>query len=456
VLKISVSGIRGVWGESLNHRTILKAIEAFVTVKGTHKKIALATDTRNTATSFKLMVSSILLSYGYNVIDLGVSATPLVLFAVRHMDLDGGIVLTASHNSIEWNALKFIKKGGFFFNKKDMKKIEDLMKNGTQLNYSYKTIGTLQSYSYLLPYYLDFIAPFFNILNIRKRKFKIVADAVNGVASFFLPKLFEFLNIDGHIIFAETESPFERNPEPVPHNLTKLQDSVMQHKADLGIAFDPDGDRLGLVDNKGQAIDPHWTLVLAYKNFIEAQKNSNLNIAVNFSTTMLISNIAKENNAKVFKTAIGEINVIDTMVENHLEIGGEGNGGVIFPKINYCRDAIVAVCFVLDYLTFKKESLSNVIEEIKSPTFVSQTLPSTFEIDKEALQKTTIKFLESSGYTKMTSDTTDGLYIDYTEGWVQIRFSNTEPLIRIMGESYNKENQEILIEKIKTLITSSQ
>lgn len=449
MLKISVSGIRGIWGDSLNHATIVKVVETFIAFKGSNKKIAISTDTRSTGTAFKYLVSSILLSYGYNIIDLGVTASPLIVFAIKHMGLDAGIMLSASHNEAEWNAFKFVQDTGVFFNQKEMKKIEELFHSSIKIPYNYKTIGSIQSYNYLLPYYFDVVAPFFIIEQIRKRKFKIVADAGNGVASLFLPHIFEFLNIEGTIIYKDLGHHFERAPEPIPANLHQLQEAVLNHQPDLGIAFDPDGDRLGLVDEKGRALEPHWSLLIAYLDYLETKKNANLNIVVNFSTTMLVKEIAKKYNGKVFQAPVGEMNVINSMHEHNVEIGGEGNGGVIFPAINECRDAIIGLFFILEYLTLSKKKLSDIVDSFSIPEFINEQLNAIKVLDLPALEKELTLILENLEYSKWTIDLSDGLYCSYGAGWIQVRASNTENIIRIMGESYDTEKQLLLFQSIK-------
>ena len=323
MLKVSVSG-SGIWGESLTHEVAMNYVKSFAAFLGPQKKIALGTDTRTTRNILKNLIISILESYGYEILDLGVVPTPLVLYAVKEKGLDGGVVVSASHNPACWNALKLIKKGGLFLNQGEVDTLQDLYNKKQFLSYSYQTTGKTLIYEGLFKEYLAKAEKLVDFHAIRQAGFRVAADAVNGTANSFVHPLLYFLNVEHQILFTDTEKEFERGAEPLPENLSALREAVIQFKAHVGLAYDPDADRLALVDEKGRAVGEDWTLAIACLNLLEKKKTS---IAVNLSTSMIIDRIALQAGVSVYKSKVGEIHVTETMLEKGLEVGARATAG---------------------------------------------------------------------------------------------------------------------------------
>lgn len=448
MLKVSVSGIRGIWGESLTHEVLLDYVKSFVKIIGINKKIVIASDTRKTRDIIKNFLLGILQSYGYEIIDLGIVPTPLALYAVKKLNLDAGIMISASHNPAQWNALKLISKGGFFFNSDLIEQLESIYKSKDFLDYNHKMTGSYQKYNTILDDYIKDASKIIDIKSIQNHKFKVVVDAVNGTAVSFAKTLFDYLNVEYSILFDDINKEFERGAEPLPQNLDALKKKVSLEKADLGLAYDPDADRLALVSDKAEAVGEDWTLALAYMNYLQKEKTD---IAINLSTSMLIDIIAKKNNKQSIKAKVGEINVTEKMLEKNLIIGGEGNGGVIYRKINNCRDSLIATLMVLEYLAKTGKKLSEITKEYPKLYFLKEKVASDGIFDKEKVINTLRECLKANNLQISDENTEDGIRVDYSSGWIQVRASNTEPILRIMGESTEEKNNKVLFESLKSL-----
>lgn len=450
MLKVSVSGIRGVWGISLTHEILLDYLKAYVKTLGKNKKIALGTDTRKTRDIIKELTISLLLSYGYEIIDLGIVPTPLVLFLVKENNLDGGIMISASHNPPDWNALKLITKGGFFLNQRAVDKLIETYTKKDFLSYSYKDLGKVKQEFSILDQYLKKAKNLVDFKLIQNSMLKIVMDGVNGTANQIFPALFQTLNLTYHAIFTDIDKEFERGAEPLPENLKELGKEVVKNKADIGLAYDPDGDRLALVDENGSPVGEDWTLAIAYLNLLSKEKSDTV---INYSTSMIIDEIANLYHKNVIRAKVGEINVTEKMLEKNISIGGEGNGGVIYTKINNCRDSLIATLLVLEYLAKSKKKLSQIICDFPKIYLLKDKIPFTGVFNSQYYENILLDILAKSGLSVFDINREDGIRIDYQQGWIQIRASNTEPIIRIMGESKNKNLIKNIFENIKNEFT---
>jgi phosphomannomutase len=418
MLKVTVSGIRGIWGESLTHEKITGYLKAFVQILGKKRKVALGRDTRKSGEVIHKLVLSVLESYGYEVMDLGIVPTPLVLFAVRDKELDGGIVISASHNPAEWNALKLVKAGGFFLNESE---VETLKKNYDRKDFpdfSYGEQGNTVPYAHILRDYISQAQKFIDFHLIRKKKLRVVADVVNGTAYQFAHALLYDLDAEHKTIFDDITKEFERGAEPLPENLTALKEEVIKFGADAGLAYDPDADRLALVDERGEPMGEDWTLAIAYLNLLE--KGEVKDMAVNLSTSSVMNEIASQFGARVYKAKVGEINVTEKMLEKNLVMGGEGNGGVIYRRINNCRDSLIATFLVLEYIARTGKKLSEIKGEYPILYPVKERIPVQAEIPFDAIREKIAGFLKRNNISVQDVNREDGLRVDYTGGWIQV------------------------------------
>ncbi len=442
-LLVSVSGIRGIVGDSLTAEVALKYARAFGKYsKG--GKIILGRDTRYHGEMISSAVAAGLMESGCNVIDIGVATTPQIEFVVKETGASGGIAVTASHNPIEYNALKLIGKDGTFLTQTQGNRFLKIYKNmdgapqkrkpvfgryEIQEQWDGRYIDSLLS--------LDIIKP----ASIKRRKFKVVADCVNGTSSHLVGELFNSLGCDLKLINAIPDGKFPHSPEPVPENLKQLSKAVRSHGADIGFAFDPDSDRMAMVDEKGKPVGEEYTLTLGLR-YILNQKSGP--VVVNLSTSMMNDFVAKEAGVKIFRSKVGEINVTEKMKRVSAVAGGEGNGGLIYPWIHQGRDGLLAAIVILQYMTSSKKAISELAAEIPATTMVKR---------KVKLNGKKLNFNKViKAYPDGKVDQSDGVKIVFDDSWLQLRLSNTEPIARIMTEAYNSKKAKKLADELEKII----
>jgi len=455
----SISGIRGTIGgksgENLTPMDIVKFTSAFgiwLQKKANKKDISLVVgrDARISGKVVSDIASSTLQSLGINVIDLGLSTTPTVEIMVTELTADGGIIFTASHNPKEWNALKLLNNKGEFVNAKDGKEILEIAENE---DFEYIDIDNLGSYKTIdnaIQIHIDKVLNLEEVSEgkVREKRYKIVVDAVNSTGGIAIPKLLERMGCDLVKIYCEPNGCFPHNPEPLKEHLSDICSVIIKEKADLGIVVDPDVDRLVFVDENGELFGEEYTLV-AVADYILRGKNG---VTVsNLSSSKALENVAKSLNSEYFASAVGEVNVVEMMKEKNAIIGGEGNGGIIFSKLHYGRDAIVGIALFLTYLAQTKKTVS----ELRA------TYPNYFMGKKKIDLNSNINIddlLENikTEYQNAEISTIDGLKLSFPTHWIHLRKSNTEPIIRIYTEASSQEKADSLavetIEKIKSLI----
>ncbi len=444
----SVSGIRGIVGESLTPEVIVKYISAFGQ-RNAGKRIVIGGDPRVSLRFIRPLVKSTLMACGCDVVDIGITPTPTVELAVKFLQAGGGIAISASHNPMEWNGFKFIGPNGMFLPERD---IFGLFQEADQRKRSYMSwekLGTEELYDKAIDDHLNLIyqLPYLDIEKIRKKKYKIAVDCVNGAGGVIIPRLLEKMGCQVIALNSEPSGIFAHSPEPVPQNLVDLAVAVKKHKADLGIAVDPDVDRLAMISNEGNPMGEEYTLALAVK-FILSKKLGY--VVVNLSTSRVIDEIAQYYNVLLFKTKVGEINVSQRMQEVDAVIGGEGNGGVILPEMHLGRDAAVGISLILQSLTEFGGSISD----------LKQTLPQYYILkDKESVKNVNSdKVIEhfTEKFKDEQLDLTDGLRIDRADSWIHLRKSNTEPIIRIIVESRTPEISWRILQEVKEEILNLQ
>jgi phosphomannomutase len=355
-------------------------------------------------------------------------STPTVELMVPHLEADAGIIITASHNPAEWNALKFLNKEGVFLNESEVEKLNNIVENrdfhwsdyrGLRSSSVVNTGNTLHISSILK---LPFIKPGM----IRKRKIKVAYDGVNGAGSDIVPKLLSRLGCKVHAINVEPDGFFPHDPEPTPKNLKQLGKVVKEKKCDVGFATDPDADRCAIINEEGRAISEEYTLVLAARLILGHKKGP---MTVNLSSSRMNEDLARQFGIKLFRTKVGEAYVVSGMKENKSVIGGEGNGGVILPDIHYGRDGILAIALLLQLMAQEKKSITELTSEIPSYYIEKQKI----SINDKSIANIYGRLLAK--FRNVKRDERDGLRFEWERKWVHIRASNTEPVIRVIAEA---------------------
>ena len=440
----SISGIRGVYNKTLNIDIANYYTKSFSLMQNTGN-ILLARDPRPHGKDLYDSICNTLNLMGRNVVSCGIIPTPTAQFIIKKKELAGGIVVTASHNPIDWNGLKFLDNDGCFLNANKMNKL---------LSSTPKVINIEKGS--VIKYEDAYLIHILNVLNldcidtdkIKKKNFKVVVDTVNGAAYRALPELLEKLNCNVIKINCENTGNFPRGTEPIPSHLGDLSKAVREHKADIGLATDPDADRLAIVDNTGFPIGEELTLILSIESYLKYYKN-NQKIVTNLSTSMCVDVIAAKYKSVVERSAVGEINVVEKMKEVNSNLGGEGNGGVILEKSHLGRDSLVASSLVLNHLAQSNLPLNKIIEDIPRFVMIKDKLSIENDIDFNNIKT---HFQNKDDITIIEGD---GLKILWKDKWVHIRKSNTEPIIRIISEAVYGDEAERLIDSIKDIISKS-
>ncbi len=437
-LMVSVSGIRGIIGDGLDPNVIVKYTSAFSEFCG-KGKIILGSDGRISGEMVKNIVKGTLIAKGNDVVDIGICPTPTVLFNVKKLKASGGIQISASHNPNEWNALKLINRNGEFISPEENIKMLQLL-NSAQNNFSrWNKLGKVKNFEEGLQNHIEAVLnmDFIDIKKIRRRKLKILLDCVNGAGSYSMPVLLKKLGCEIIEMNCEKTGIFPRLPEPIPENLRSTMRAVKKFKADLGVVVDPDVDRLVLITERGEPFNEENTITQAVKFYLSKKKG---NVVVNLSTTRAVDDIASQYGCKVFRSPVGEANVVKKMKEVQAIIGGEGSGGVIVPEVNFGRDALVGTVILLQHLI----EFGGTLNELKN------SLPQYFIVKKkiEIDNKNPDDILSQikNKYSSYKINIEDGLRIDFDDHWVHFRKSNTEPIIRLIVEAKSKKEVSKLAE----------
>jgi phosphomannomutase len=433
----SISGIRGTIGgkpgDNLTPSDIVKFTAAFGTIlSGKQKatKIVIGRDGRISGAMVRDLVVSTLTGLGIDVIDLGLSTTPTVEVAVKMEKADGGIILTASHNPKEWNALKLLNNEGEFISAEIGQKVLELA-DKADFNFApVDKLGTVTIDNSYLQKHIDAILnyPLVSAKAIAAKNYKVVVDAINSTGAIYVPALLKALGIEDVVLLnGEVNGKFAHNPEPIPQHLNELSKEVVRQKADFGIAVDPDVDRLCFVCEDGSMFGEEYTLV-AVADYILSKKKGNT--VSNMSSTKALKEITLKHGAEYYPSAVGEVNVVSRMKEVNAVIGGEGNGGVIVPDFHYGRDALIGIALFLSHLAAHKNGLRSFRSRFPE-YFISKN---KIELEKDIDVKTIFQKIKEK-YQKNPVNTEDGLKIEFDNDWVHLRTSNTEPIIRIYAES---------------------
>ena len=446
----SISGIRGTIGgaagSGLTPLDVVKFTSAFGAwaVKKTGiRKIVVGRDARLSGTMVNNLVIGTLQGLGIDVIDLGLSTTPTVEVAVPAEQAAGGIILTASHNPKQWNALKLLKANGEFVSEADGLAILEIAESSDFTYAEVDDLGTVTLNDTYLQKHIDEILalPLVDANAIAQADFKIVVDAVNSTGGIYVPALLEALGIKTvHKLYCDPTGHFPHNPEPLPENLTELSNQVLANQADLGIAVDPDVDRLCFVCEDGKMFGEEYTLVAVADYVLQYTKG---NTVSNLSSTRALRDVTERAGGEYHAAAVGEVNVVTKMKEVNAVIGGEGNGGVIYPDTHYGRDALAGIALFLTHLAKYGQPVSVLRASYPSYFISKNKIELTAGMDIDALL---IKVEEK--YMAQPHSTIDGLKIEFDKQWVHLRKSNTEPIIRIYSEAENEEAANALAHQI--------
>jgi len=440
-LMVSVSGVRGRVGEALTPEIMARFAAGFgawaLARSGGKARIVVGRDSRVSGPMFQPVVHAALQSVGCDVIDVGMVPTPTVQLAVEHHHAAGGLAITASHNPIEWNALKFIGPSGLFLDGAEgaeMRRVVD----GNIPRATWDKLGTIEQDKDAAREHIEKILalPFLDVDRIRKKEFRVALDCVRGAGGRFMPILLELLGCRLATINMEPDGRFPRPPEPVAENLGELQKLVQDSHADIGMAVDPDVDRLALVSEEGVAIGEDYTLALAAKQVLRHRKGV---VVTNLSTSRIVDDIAAEAGTRVIRAPVGEVNVATRMRAENAPIGGEGNGGVILSELHLGRDAPVGAAIMLQLLLEADKPLSKIVAAYPRYIIVKDKL------DRPDAPLDAVYNELRKAFPDAEVDTQDGLRLTWPDRWVHVRPSGTEPIVRVIAEAPSAEEAEKLV-----------
>ncbi|MGH7545380.1 MAG: phosphoglucosamine mutase [Gemmatimonadota bacterium] len=451
-LIVSVSGIRGRVGESITPEVacaFAAAFGTFVQEKAWGRVIGLARDSRLSGPMLTAAVTAGLQATGCDVVDLGLVPTPTALLAVERMRLAGGVVVTASHNPIEWNALKLASPAGAFLTPDEAAEFQNLARSGPRRWAKVDALGTRREVGDALDVHVRAIfgLEVLEIERIRAERLHVVADCVRGAGGVIVPRLLDGLGCEVTGLHLSPDGRFPRDPEPVPENLGELAAAVREANADVGMAFDPDVDRLALVSEKGEPIGEDYTLALAARFVLGKRKGP---VVTNLSTSRVLEDVCEEAGATLQRAPVGEANVAAKMREVGAVIGGEGNGGVILPELHYTRDAPLGAALVLGLLAETGAALSEVVAWYPRYAIVKEKVsgrPDDLDATYDAL---------AARHPKARADRQDGLRLDWPKErrWVQIRPSGTEPVVRVIAEAPTRDEAAALVREVRAQLES--
>ncbi|GAL67845.1 phosphoglucosamine mutase [Jejuia pallidilutea] len=457
----SISGIRGTIGgnvgENLTPIDAVKFAAAYgAWLKQNRKKenykVVVGRDARISGKMIQSLVMQTLVGQGIHVIDLGLSTTPTVEVAVPMEHADGGIILTASHNPKQWNALKLLNEKGEFLDAVEGEKILELAESNTIAFADVDSLGKItKNKAYFDLHIIEVLdLPLVNVKAIEAERFKVVVDGVNSTGGIVIPLLLERLGVEVIKLYCEPNGHFPHNPEPLKEHLTDLSEAVKKHNADFGIVVDPDVDRLAFMDENGEMFGEEYTLV-ACADYVLSHTPGNT--VSNMSSTRALRDITEKHGGTYEASAVGEVNVVKLMKKNKVVIGGEGNGGIIYPELHYGRDALVGIALFLSLLAEKGMSVSALRKTYPNYFMSKKKIELTPGLDVDGILKTI-----EDRYQNEQLTTIDGVKIDFPESWVHLRKSNTEPIIRIYTEAKSQQEANALADKfineISTLANS--
>lgn len=449
----TISGIRGTIGgkpgENLTPVDVVECTAGFgIWLKRRHgiQKIVVGRDGRISGSIVSQLAVNTLLSMGIDIVDLGYSTTPTVEMMVPKLNAGAGIIFTASHNPKEWNALKFLNQDGEFISAADGQEIIQIISSQSLEFNNVDSLGKYTTYEDAINYHIDQILQYkhIDLAAVKNAGFQVIVDCINSTGSISIPPLLDRMGVKYTLLNTENYGDFAHNPEPLPKHLEQLSTAVVNQKAHLGISIDPDVDRLAFVCEDGKMFGEEYTLVAIADYILSRQKG---NTVSNLSSTRALSDVTHKHGGQYIASAVGEVNVVNAMKANQAIIGGEGNGGVIVPELHYGRDAMAGIAVFLSLLAEKQMSMSALKSTYPAYEIIKDKLELTPELDLADIFSKIKKTFANERINE-----TDGLKIDFEAGWVHMRLSNTEPIVRIYCEAGDPETALMLINKVKSVI----
>ncbi len=444
-LKIGVSGVRGIVGESLSPQLVVSFAAAFGSYCGAGP-ILIGSDTRPSREMLRHAVVAGLLSVGSTPVDVGIVPVPALMLHIREVGAYGGICISASHNPIEWNALKFIANDGIVLRPNQARELTDLYHQGVYPRVGNQDMAEARVDTTTLARHRMAIARSVQTGPIAARRFKVVIDCCNGAASQATPQFLKMLGCEVHELYTDVNSLFPHNPEPLPANIGDLCEMVRQTGADVGFAQDADADRLAIVDERGDPLGEDATVALAIRHWLKKRPGP---VVVNLSTSRMIDDIAAQFGVPVHRSPVGEVNVVEAMIRHGAEIGGEGNGGVILAPVNPCRDSFVGMALILEALAEEGGTLSEMRSRIPRYAMIHEKLLCRARDIAPSLR------LVKKLWKDHPMDLTDGVKVNWPDRWIQARPSNTEPVIRLDAEAPTESEARSLINEALECLSPS-
>jgi phosphomannomutase len=450
----SISGLRATLGTGLQPEIISRYAAAFAQYFP-EGPIVIGRDGRPSGLWMEHILIGTLQACGRDILLLGIAPTPTIQLQTEHSEAAGGISITASHNPQEWNGLKFLGSDGVFLDEQQNREFWHIVDNFPHDSSENINPGTIYTVDNAVEYHCNAVIS--SIESITKqscslgKQYTVVVDAVNASGSKFIPRLLELLGCEVIPLFCDNSGMFPHIPEPIPQNLYQLSQAVLNHKADFGIAIDPDADRLVLIDEHGIPIGEEKTIALSVKSLLSMiDTNEVQSVVVNLSTSRITDIISEEYKAKTFRSPVGEINVVKAMKQHHAIIGGEGSGGVILPSCHYGRDSLVGIALIIALLRFEHSTLSKISDSL--PKRYIAKGKSNWERDPQVLYK---KIADTLGEHAHQIRYDDGIWMDFGLSWIHVRISNTEPIVRFIAESDSEQNAEDYRTLIESIVMDS-
>src|SRR5262245_46733936 len=437
-LKISISGVRGVIGDSLTPTLLTRFAQAFGTYVGSGA-LVVRRDARTSGEWVRQAVIAGLLSSGCRVIDLDVCPVPTVQLMVRQRHAQGGVAITASHNPAEWNALKFVNSEGLFLSAGQARELLDIYHQGDYTKVAGAEMRGVEPLTVAPDAHINAIMSSAGALPQTSRKLKVALDSCNGAGSVVAPQLIEALGAEVIAINTTPDGSFPRGAEPTPENITRLSRLVKESGADVGFAPDMDADRLAVVGETGDPIGEDYTLVLAASYVLSKTPGA---VVANLSTTSAMDDVARMFNCPLHRSKIGEANVTDMMGQVGAVIGGEGNGGVIYPRINFCRDSLVGIALILRLRAESGRTVSELLAALPRYKMIKEKLECPSNMIGEILK------MVRNEYAGHRVDLRDGVKVSFDDGWLHVRGSNTEPIIRLVAEAEDEARARQILDGV--------
>ncbi|GAB4111253.1 MAG: phosphoglucosamine mutase [Acidobacteriota bacterium] len=437
-LKIGVSGVRGIAGSALTPQIVTSFAAAFGTWCG-KGEVVVGTDTRPSREMAACAVEAGLVSVGCSPVRIGVVPVPTLQHHIRVRGAAGGICITASHNPVEWNALKFCGPGGTTVRPDQFARLLDLYHQDTFPRVGFRELGELKDDPSAADLHLQTVRSGFDVSLIRSLGAKVVVDCCNGAASRVSPRFLRSLGCTVIELHTDPDSPFPRGPEPIRQNLGDLCRAVKENGADLGFAQDADADRLAVVDEHGTPLGEECTLALVVRHLLQSRPGP---VVVNLSTSRMVEDVAAEYGCRVYRTPVGEVHVVQKMFEVGAFVGGEGNGGVIVPSLNPCRDSFVAMAGILESLARENLPLSRLRERLPRYCMLKERVPATPRMIAAFLA------LMRRLYRGQVIDLSDGVKVSWPDRWIHVRSSQTEPILRVVAEADHPEKVRHLLDSV--------